>query len=345
MSLIFIGCDNESQLVDVPSTSQVTPRAHLGAFAFVSSNTSGQLGIFAVGAAIANPPSVGLDQRFLNLAYADADGVVYDENRDAIYQVDRTNSRVVALDSISARTNGESVAPNAMGPSTFINGREATMYNNKVVVADDVTPGRLASYHVNTDHISDYRWHDVGFEVWGIQATAKDLWAIEDVSSNVVFFRDYFKAKSGALSATSIVAIEGLVRTHGLHYDESADLMVLTDIGAASSATDGALIVITNFAAKFAAAGNGGSPEMDRSVHFSPQAQQWRSIGAQRCCPRLAAWTMQDGCGWSSTQPRSGEKCRLSWRRASTVLEKPGVKRRITIGPIPNVMRSAWIDG
>jgi hypothetical protein len=259
MSLIFIGCDNESQLVDVPSTSQVTPRAHLGAFAFVSSNTSGQLGIFAVGAAIANPPSVGLDQRFLNLAYADADGVVYDENRDAIYQVDRTNSRVVALDSISARTNGESVAPNAMGPSTFINGREATMYNNKVVVADDVTPGRLASYHVNTDHISDYRWHDVGFEVWGIQATAKDLWAIEDVSSNVVFFRDYFKAKSGALSATAVVAIEGLVRTHGLHYDESADLMVLTDIGAASSATDGALIVITNFAAKFAAAGNGGT--------------------------------------------------------------------------------------
>ena len=266
--LSLTGCDQDQTLLTSP-TSDVTTRAHLGAFALVSSNTSGLLSIYAVGAAVANPASIDLDQRHLQVPYPDADGIVYDAARDAVYHVDRSNSQLVSLSSISTRTDGEMVMPGATGPSTFSNGREATQYHNKVVVADDVTPGRLASYHVNDAHISDYRWYDVGFEVWGIQATEKDLWAIQDATNRVAYFRDFFKAKSGSLSITSEVAIEGLVRTHGISYDADADLMVLTDIGSAGSPDDGALIIISNFSEKFAAAGNSGTISLSDQIRIA----------------------------------------------------------------------------
>ena len=102
--------------------------------------------------------------------------------------------------------------------------------------------------------------------MWGIQATKKDLFAIEDVTSNLAFFKDFFKAKSGSLRPTAKVAIEGLVRTHGLNYDEDADVMVLTDIGSAGSATDGAIIIIEDFSKKFTTAGDGGKIYLEDQI-------------------------------------------------------------------------------
>jgi hypothetical protein len=253
---------------DFAPTTTGTAKAHFGAKAYVSSNTSGTLGIYGVGLAVSNPASVGNAPIMLSLPYADADGVVYDGKRNALYHVNRSDNRLVALSDIASRTDGELVTPSAMGPATFMNGREATMYNNKVVVADDVTPGKLYSYHVNTEQISSFRTHDTGIELWGIQATGKDLWAIEDVTDNLVYFQDFFRAKSGPLSATATVSIEGLTRTHGLNYDESTDVMVLTDIGSAGSATDGGLIIITGFMNKFLAAGNGGTIAMADQIRI-----------------------------------------------------------------------------
>jgi len=258
--------DSEAQLQS--ETIEGQTRAHLGAFAFVSTNT-GSLGIFAVGAAIDNPASMALDQRFASVPYADADGLAYDSNRNALYQVDRSNSRLVALSSVSEIMDGDALTPTAMGPSSFSNGREATLYNNKVVVADDVTPGRLSSYHVNVDNISDFRNHDVGMELWGIQVSGKDLYAIEDETGNVAYFKDFFRAQSGMLAPTMKVGIEGLVRTHGLMYDAHHDIMVLTDIGAAGDAFDGALIIIENFKWKMANAGNGGLISLADQVRIS----------------------------------------------------------------------------
>ncbi len=268
--LFFTSCEKDEITPSSTPALMVkgTAKSHLSASAFVSSNTTGKLGIYAVGAAIVNPPSINLDQRIVNVPYADADGVVYDGERNALYHVNRTGAVLVAIAEVSTLVNGQSVTPSAVGPSTFTSGREASIYNNKVVVADDVTPGKLASYHVNTDQINDFRQYNVGMEVWGLDATSKDLYAVEDVTGNVAFYKDFFKAKSGNLSPTIKVSIQGLVRTHGISYDEHTDVMVLTDIGAASSATDGGIIIITDYSAKMEVAGNGGTIMMSDQIRI-----------------------------------------------------------------------------
>lgn len=277
LSLVSLcSCEKDStsttSLADLPAEI----RNHTTAFAYVSSNTSGLLGIYPVGVALANPGSVtGTDSRVVSTPYDDADGIVYDEKRNAIYQVNRTDSRLVAYSDVDGMQDGDMIIPGAIGPASFTNGREATFYNNKVVVADDITPGRLASYHVNEDQINDFRWHDVGFEVWGIQATSKDLWAIVDVSSDLAYFQNYFREKSGPISPTAQVTIEGLVRTHGLNYDEDADVMVLTDIGSAASGDDGGLIIINDFWSKYmnAASGSGMIPMSEQIRIYGPMSE------------------------------------------------------------------------
>ena len=256
----FTSCESESIDSNYSDSARKASQqqAKDGNSIYLSSNTSGVLGIYNM--------SDG-SWKSLNVPYADADGVVYDANRDAVYQVNRTDKSLVALSDISMTMDGDAITPTAMGPSNFMNGREATIYNNKVVVADDVSPGKFYSYNVNEDNISDYRWHQTSIELWGIQVVGKDLWAIEDASNNLAYYKDFFKAKSGDLDFTTNVAIEGLVRTHGLNYDASSDMMVLTDIGNAGSATDGGLIVIPNFSSVYMAAAKGsGMISMDDQI-------------------------------------------------------------------------------
>ncbi|GAA4292107.1 hypothetical protein [Aestuariibaculum suncheonense] len=249
------------------SKSYEMDEAMKGHSVYVSSNTSGMLSIFNVQEALEMP-----SMKVLSLPYMDADGVEYDANRDAIYQVNRSDKALVALSNISEAMNGDVLIPTAMGPSTFENGRGSDLYNNKVVVVDDVTPGKLVSYHVNEEVISDFRQYHVGFEVWDVHVNGKDLWAIEDVSSNLVYFENFHNAKSGDLMYTAKVAIEGLVRTHGLDYDAGTDTMVLTDIGSASgmptSASDGALIIIHDFSAKFMTAAESGMIGLDDQIRI-----------------------------------------------------------------------------
>lgn len=262
-ALAMFSCENESLDASSPDAinSSYNKTMSSGTSVYVSSNNSGALGIFDISSGITSPM-----MKSLMLPYVDADGVEYDSKRDAIYHVNRSDSKLVTLSNISKRMDGESITPSAMGPSTFTNGRGSSAYNNRVVVVDDVTPGRLVSYHANEDDITEFRYYDLGFEVWDVHVEGKDLWAIEDVTDKVAYYSDFFKAKSGALNPTAKVAIEGLVRTHGMDYDASTDTMLLSDIGSAANSTDGGLIVIHNFSQKFWAAGDGGTISMGDQI-------------------------------------------------------------------------------
>ncbi|MFC4721097.1 hypothetical protein ACFO5O_02105 [Geojedonia litorea] len=277
-ALIFTNCDKEPVGYDssdnFESNFSFNKQSNLnGTSIYVSSNTSGVLGIFDISTGMMSPTL-----KSINVPYADADGVEYDGNRDAVYQVNRTDKNLVAVANISRTSDGDLVTPSAIGPSSFTNGRGSALYNNKVVIADDIMPGRLASYHVNDDQISDFRNYNVGFKVWDVQVTGKDLWAIEDLTNILAYFQNFHNAKSGDLPPTAEVAIEGLVRTHGLNYDTSSDTMVLTDIGSAAgmpnSASDGALIIIKNFTQKFHAAGDGGMISLSDQIRIAGDMTQ-----------------------------------------------------------------------
>jgi hypothetical protein len=82
--------------------------------------------------------------------------------------------------------------------------------------------------------------------------TDKDLYAIVDNSSDVAVFADFFDAPVGPLEATSRITVDGIVRTHGITYVETEDIMILTDVGLGSEPADGAMVTITDFTSKAA---------------------------------------------------------------------------------------------
>src|SRR5690606_33012112 len=108
---------------------------------------------------------------------------------------------------------------------------------------------RLLIYTISPMSITLDKAFDVDINLWGIHADGQTLYAVVDNSSDVAIFNDFFNQPAGMLSPDAIVSIEGLVRTHGITYDAMNDVMVLTDIGDAASATDGALVVINSFMA------------------------------------------------------------------------------------------------
>ena len=263
LSLIFSCSDDEMNNGSTELLATKSLNAHGANTVYLSSNISGKLYAINLAGGLNSPSRIEV-----SLPYADADGLVYDAKREALYQVNRTGNNLAAYSNILDIVNEGYIMPSAMSDANIISGREATIYNNKVVVADDVTPGILRSYHVNEDQINDYRTFMVDFELWGIQSTGKDLWAVVDVTNELALFQNFHNAKSGNLYPDFKVGIEGLVRTHGLNYDGSTDTMVLTDIGSAASNEDGGLIIINNFMSKMMMAGNGGTIPMDQQVRI-----------------------------------------------------------------------------
>ncbi|HMQ59023.1 MAG TPA: hypothetical protein PKE06_00065 [Flavilitoribacter sp.] len=239
---------------------------------YASSNTSGTLGIFD----LTFPGSPVQDKS--TVAYADADGVAYIPFMNAVFQLDRTNNRLKVYGNANTLGGDDEIMPNAMSNPDFNNGREITVgFTNRVVVAQDAGPGNnntngLLVYRTSTNSIQLYRSYTTSINLWGIQAVGNDLFAVVDNSNTLAMFAGFFGKKSGALEPDAIVTIGGLVRTHGLSYDPATDIMVLTDIADAASATDGGIHVITNFMSKFMEAANGSG--------VIPADQQIRIAGA-----------------------------------------------------------------
>ncbi len=218
--------------------NRVAPQATANQF-FVSSNTSGLIGAYEIledGSVLGNEfSSVDLD----------ADGIHYDAVNDVLYQLNRTSNRV------DVYSNG-STNPTLIASSTsdFTNGREIAVTGSKLVVADDLAGGgNLVVYNITPTSITLDRIYNTSIELWGIHANGNQLIAVVDASDNVAVYDDFFNQQVGSISASATIAIEGLVRTHGLTYDSENDDMYLTDIGLASSATDGALVRVMNWTA------------------------------------------------------------------------------------------------
>ncbi|MFK7932310.1 MAG: T9SS type A sorting domain-containing protein, partial [Saprospiraceae bacterium] len=225
-----------SNFVSVNRISGGAPTAQF----FASSNNSGKLGVFdLVGDNVLATEN--------DVLATDADGIFYDTDTDVLYQVNRTDNRVDAY--ANAATNPTLIASST---SDFSNGRELTVFEDKLVVAQDANDGngnqnRLLVYTLAEGSITLDKIFEVEINLWGIQANGTQLIAIVDNSDEVAIFDDFFAQAAGALQPTAIVVIEDMIRTHGLHYVADRDMMFLTDVGAASRAGDGAFLRIRNW--------------------------------------------------------------------------------------------------
>lgn len=213
------------------------------ALVFVSSNTNPTIGVFDV----TDVDNITMSS-FMSVA-ADADGIFYNRTDDFLYQVNRTDNVV------NTYTDVCTDSPTLLETSTsgFRNGREVAVVGNKLVVAQDANNNnaqnnKLVVYNTfPSGGVSFDRAFNVSINLWGIHAEADVLFAVVDNSNEIAVFNDFFNKPNGALSPDQTVAIEGLVRTHGLTYDADSDMMLLTDIGDAGSATDGALVMVPNW--------------------------------------------------------------------------------------------------
>lgn len=221
---------------------------------FISSNTSGMITQVTI------DDEMTMMMSMASVQAQDADGVYYDEGNNVLYQVNRTSNVVNAYTNAGDIMDGSSLSPSATSPADeFSNGREMAYSNGQIIVADDdtddmnpLTSDQLVIFSATGSSIQHQKTLSTPTNLWGIQLNGNDLWAIEDNSSNVVVFRNIFDNDDGdSVTPDKTVEIEGIVRTHGLDYDTTNDVMVLTDVGSGADDSDGGFSVITGFEAKF----------------------------------------------------------------------------------------------
>lgn len=240
-TLCFTACDDDDDVLGIDLTDSGT--------LFLSSNTSGMVGVLDVND---NPPEL----ETFTAAGMDADGLFYDDNNERVFQVNRSDNTLVAYEDVlddlddpngvdvtftssSDFTNGRGLAN--VGTGTFLVAQDASAANgnqNAIIVYNFTEAnGITRSKTINTD-----------INLWGLQAVNGSIYAVVDNSDSVAVFNNLFDtADGGTATPSSYLRIDGLVRTHGIEYDEAEDLMILTDIGDAASDTDGALFIIPNF--------------------------------------------------------------------------------------------------
>jgi len=216
---------------------------------FVSSNTQ-----LAIGVGNIQADGSTMFNTFRNVA-GDADGIHYDAAADVLYQLNRSNGAINAYSNVNASLMA-GMTPQLTASSTADskNGREIAYSGGRIVVAQDANDAngmqnRFFVYNASPTSITLDKRYDVDFNLWGIHAAGETLFAIEDNSNRLAIFNNFFAPSSGVITPNRIVSVEGLVRTHGITYVADRDMMILTDVGAASSPTDGGFVVINNFVA------------------------------------------------------------------------------------------------
>ncbi len=269
ISCVFIAvslssCSNDNSPMYAPELIVVT-----------SSNTSGKVTYVDL---LKSPTMVSS----FTISSLDAEGISYDSNSDNIIVASRTNNRLEAYSGVksAAESNATTLSLSFSGSNLdFTNARETAVSGDKVIVAQDQLASnglvnKLLVYQKNAMGFTLLNSYTVDFKLWGIHMEGNDLYAVVDLTSDLVVFKDFMSNASGVISATKRVSIEGIVRTHGITYSAKDDLMILTDVGSATSDSDGGLVFIKKFKSVFASTPNMGTIAMENQLRiYGPNSQ------------------------------------------------------------------------
>lgn len=253
-AIVFVSCssdDNSNNNADNDDRLEL----------FTSSNTSGAISYTDLNAASPMARSFGIGS-------IDSDGIYYDDDKDEVIIASRTNNRLEVYGNFRNALSGTGTALTMTASSTtgdFNNAREISVDGNRVVVVQDqndanAMTNKLVVYQRTATGFTLEKSFTIPFKLWGIDIEDGNLYAVEDLSTRIAVFNNIFSKPSGTLSPDKKVAIEGLVRTHGIHHEDNT--MVLTDVGSATSDSDGGIIVIENFSSVFSSTANDGTIAM-----------------------------------------------------------------------------------
>jgi len=224
---------------------------------FVTSNTTPTIGIFDFTDSEQSNVQFGLSS-------TDSDGIVYSSDNDKMYVASRTNNRVEVYSNLKETSINTNLTLAFSSTSDFANVRKLAVSGDKVVVSQDASDANNQTnayfvYQINENSATLVNTYTANINLWDIQFSGNTLYAIADNSDSLAAYNNFLSNQDGLVSPTTKIQVEGIVRTHALYYDAGEDIMFLSDIGLATSDSDGAIHVITDFGTKFSAAGNNGT--------------------------------------------------------------------------------------
>lgn len=254
LSLIAVSCTDDDSM-----SSQSNPELKL----VTSSNTTGKISFVDLLSTNSSIFSFSVNG-------TDNDGIYYNSFSDEVILASRTNNR---LETYSGLKNGvETNTDNLMlsnfsSNMDFTNAREIAISGDKVIVTQDQATinndtNKFLVYQKTTSGYNLINEYTLDFKIWGIHAEGTTLYAVADLTSDILVFDNFFSLASGTIMPTKRVTIEGLTRTHGITYSANDDVMILTDVASAADATDGGLIVINNFTTVLNSTSNMGTIAM-----------------------------------------------------------------------------------
>lgn len=200
----------------------------------------------------------------LTLNGLDADGAYFNSETDEFMLASRTNNTLQLYKGLNSSVSNNTDAlllQASTGNTDFNNPREIAVSGDKVIVTQDQNAAngntnKLIVYQKTNAGFTLLNSYTVNFKTWGIHIEGTTLYAVADSSSDLVVFENFFSNANGSILPTKRVTIEGLVRTHGITFSAADNRMILTDVGSATSDSDGGIIVINDFSSKIAATAN-----------------------------------------------------------------------------------------
>jgi hypothetical protein len=187
-----------------------------------------------------------------------AEGIYYDATTDVVFQASRSALQLEAYANVSTLKDGDAIAPSYTGSADLESPRELAVSGSSFVVADN-GENKFFVYENTGSGFTLTNTFEVPFPVWGITFKGDDLYAVVDTTGDLAVYYNFLSnTTNGVLRPSKRVTVEGIVRTHGITYDGTDDVMVLTDIGDATDAnTDGGFHLISDFSSKFDALSDG----------------------------------------------------------------------------------------
>ncbi|HEY1009092.1 MAG: hypothetical protein ACO1NS_10215 [Daejeonella sp.] len=193
----------------------------------------------------------------------DGNGIVFDPYSGIVYQVSRQERNIR---SFSVETDGTLSEKGSFIDERLPSAREIAFDRNRksLYVSSDSDSaiyvyGGIDTLRSTVRATKKLKINDG--RPWGIHLEGENLFvALDQGKLEVLLFENASALQVGLISANKRIAIAGATRLHGITYSSESDVLMITDIGDASSKTDGAIYIIEEAAAKFTAQGSQITP-------------------------------------------------------------------------------------
>ncbi len=188
----------------------------------------------------------------------DANGIFFDPYSGTVFQVSRQEKNIR---SFTVNTDGTLVNKSSFIDEGLLSAREIaydrsrkTLYVSSNIDSAIYVYGGIDTLGGTERATKKLKLNDG--QPWGIHLDEDNLFVVLDQQKvEVQLFETASSLQVGIITPTKKITITGATRLHGITYSPERDILILTDIGDASSGADGAIFIIEKAEAKFTAEG------------------------------------------------------------------------------------------